>query len=241
MTDVRAAGIGAMLTEAREARGITLEQAERDTRIARRYLIALEREDFAAFPAEVYARGFLRSYAGYLRLNADELLARFPRTSAASDGAAVKRGDRRPRKPQPARRKRASQPPPGAIGGARGTAVRLGVPVLAALAAAFLLGHLASSGPSPFSTAARLSGTGTATMPANQTAPPSAVATQRMPDLRGLDETVALNRLRELGITPVVIEIPSREGPAGTVIRQSPAPNEPVGDRVVAIVISRGG
>lgn len=240
MTDVRAAGIGAMLTEAREARGITLEQAERETRIARRYLIALEQEDFAAFPAEVYARGFLRSYAGYLRLNPDELLARFPRASAASDGVAVKRGDRQPRKPQPARRKRASQPPPGAIG-ARGTAVRLGVPVLAALVAAFLLSHLASSGPSPFSTAARLSGTRTVTTPADQTTPRPAVATQRMPDLRGLDETIALNRLRELGITPVVIEIPSREGPAGTVIRQSPAPDEPVGDRVVAIVISRGG
>lgn len=240
MTDVRAAGIGALLTEAREARGITLEQAERDTRIARRYLIALEQEDFAAFPAEVYARGFLRSYASYLRLNPDELLARFPRTSATSDGVAARRGDRQPRKPQPARHKRASQPPPGATD-ARMAALRLGLPVLAALAAAFLLGRVASSGPSPVSRVDRLGGIRTSTVPASQTAPRSAVVTQRMPDLRGLDEAVALNRLRELGITAVVIEIPSREGPAGTVIRQSPAPNEPIGDRVVAIVISRGG
>ncbi len=55
-------GLGRMLSEARQARGVTLEQAERDTRIVRRYLAALEQEDFGAFPAEVYARGFLRSY-----------------------------------------------------------------------------------------------------------------------------------------------------------------------------------
>jgi cytoskeletal protein RodZ len=71
--------LGTRLVRAREARGLTLEDAERDTRISRRYLQALEAEQFEAIPAPVYARGFLRSYSQYLGLNAQEMLDLFPR------------------------------------------------------------------------------------------------------------------------------------------------------------------
>lgn len=71
--------LGSRLVRAREARGLTLEDAERDTRISRRYLQALESEQFEAIPAPVYARGFLRSYSQYLGLDPQELLALFPR------------------------------------------------------------------------------------------------------------------------------------------------------------------
>lgn len=73
------ADIGYRLIRAREARGLTLEDAERDTRISRRYLEALEDEQFEVIPAPVYARGFLRSYAQYLGMDPQELLALFPR------------------------------------------------------------------------------------------------------------------------------------------------------------------
>jgi cytoskeleton protein RodZ len=73
------AEIGYRLVRAREARGLTLEDAERDTRISRRYLEALEDEQFERIPAPVYARGFLRSYAQYLGMDPQELLALFPR------------------------------------------------------------------------------------------------------------------------------------------------------------------
>ncbi len=73
------AEIGYRLVRAREARGLTLEDAERDTRISRRYLEALEDEQFEVIPAPVYARGFLRSYAQYLGMDPQELLALFPR------------------------------------------------------------------------------------------------------------------------------------------------------------------
>ncbi len=118
-------GIGRMLIEAREAQRITLEQVERDTRIVRRYLEALEREDFAAFPFEVYARGFLRSYASYLHLNGDALVALMPGSPDQPDTRPAGRisqprreskGPVRPRPPeprQPARQPaRASQPDP---------------------------------------------------------------------------------------------------------------------------------
>ena len=54
-------GIGVELRDARIARGVTLDDAQRATRISRRYLQALEDEDFEALPAPVFARGFLRS------------------------------------------------------------------------------------------------------------------------------------------------------------------------------------
>src|SRR5512139_1563433 len=71
--------LGSLLTRAREARGLTLEDAERDTRISRRYLQALEAEQFEVIPAPVYARGFLRSYSQYLGIDPQEALSLFPR------------------------------------------------------------------------------------------------------------------------------------------------------------------
>lgn len=71
--------LGTRLVRAREARGLTLEDAERDTRISRRYLEALESEQLENIPAPVYARGFLRSYSQYLGMDPQEMLALFPR------------------------------------------------------------------------------------------------------------------------------------------------------------------
>ncbi len=70
--------LGETLRRARTAKGISIEDAERVTRIPRKYLEALELENFGILPAPVYARGFLRSYAGYLGLEAKELLPFFP-------------------------------------------------------------------------------------------------------------------------------------------------------------------
>jgi hypothetical protein len=71
-------GIGASLRDAREARGLTFETAERDTHIPRHHLQALEEERFDAFHAPVYLRGFLRSYSQYLKLDSGELLDLLP-------------------------------------------------------------------------------------------------------------------------------------------------------------------
>ncbi|HEX2221284.1 MAG TPA: helix-turn-helix domain-containing protein [Candidatus Limnocylindria bacterium] len=66
--------LGDVLRNAREAREIDLESAERDTRIRSRYLSALERSEYRALPGSVYTTGFLRTYATYLGLDADEML-----------------------------------------------------------------------------------------------------------------------------------------------------------------------
>lgn len=67
--------LGELLRSTREALGLSLAQAEEDTRIRRQYLEALEEEDFGRMPARVYVRGFLRNYALYLGLNPEEVLA----------------------------------------------------------------------------------------------------------------------------------------------------------------------
>jgi len=64
--------IGARFRETREAKGYTLEQVARDTHIARRFLEALEDEDFSIFPGEPYLLGFMRTYSNYLGLDAEE-------------------------------------------------------------------------------------------------------------------------------------------------------------------------
>ncbi len=67
------------LCAAREAKGVDLLRAERETKIRRQYLSAMERGAWEELPAGVYARGFLRNYAIYLGLDPDEVLAAWAR------------------------------------------------------------------------------------------------------------------------------------------------------------------
>lgn len=70
--------VGPWLRQAREARGNTLEEAEKATRIRAQLLELLEAGDFAAFPgSDVQVRGFLRIYARYLDLSGEEALKRY--------------------------------------------------------------------------------------------------------------------------------------------------------------------
>ena len=75
--------VGERLAAAREARGIDLLRAERETKIRRGYLAALERGDYASLPGGVYVRGFLRNYAAYLGLDPDEVVAQWHREAPA--------------------------------------------------------------------------------------------------------------------------------------------------------------
>lgn len=80
VTDPRA-GVGSALRRAREVRGLSLDQAARDTRLRVEQLDALEREDFEVLPGEVYVRASLRTYANYLGLDADEVAGAYARSA----------------------------------------------------------------------------------------------------------------------------------------------------------------
>jgi cytoskeleton protein RodZ len=67
--------VGRTLRETRQARGLTLEEIAQATHIRLHFLQAMEAGDFDALPSPVQVKGFLRSYAGYLNLDAGSLLA----------------------------------------------------------------------------------------------------------------------------------------------------------------------
>ncbi|HET6947422.1 MAG TPA: RodZ domain-containing protein [bacterium] len=100
--------IGDSLRQRREQLGLTLEEAERVTRIRSQYLEALERDDLDAIPSPVQARGFLKNYSDYLGLRTEEVLRQYTeqkgaarktipllRTQPRRDGAAPPRPIRR--------------------------------------------------------------------------------------------------------------------------------------------------
>lgn len=67
--------VGARLRQIRESRGYTVEQIARDTHIAKRFLAALEDEEYDVIPGEPYLLGFMRTYSGYLGLDPEETVA----------------------------------------------------------------------------------------------------------------------------------------------------------------------
>lgn len=66
---------GEKLRTARQSLGYSIEQIARDTHISKRYLVALEDEDFSLFPGETYLKGFLQNYSEYLGLDPEEMIA----------------------------------------------------------------------------------------------------------------------------------------------------------------------
>jgi hypothetical protein len=73
-------GLGPVLCKARVARGASLEEASRDTRIRVEFLQALEDEDYHRLLGDVHVRGCLRSYATYLGLPADRVMEVYGRS-----------------------------------------------------------------------------------------------------------------------------------------------------------------
>lgn len=96
----RTTGVGSALRRARHERGVTIDEACRDTRIRREFIRALEAEDFDRLLGDVYVRGALRSYSTYLGLPAESVISAYERIA----------GDERPPPPPPA-----SEPVIGAL------------------------------------------------------------------------------------------------------------------------------
>lgn len=65
--------VGDILRKRRELESISIEETATQTMIAKKYIIALEEGNFSVFPADVYAKGFLRNYANFLGFNKDEI------------------------------------------------------------------------------------------------------------------------------------------------------------------------
>lgn len=66
--------VGQILREERENRKIDIKEVENGTSIRALYISSIENDDYAKIPGEVYVKGFIRNYANYLGLNAEELV-----------------------------------------------------------------------------------------------------------------------------------------------------------------------
>jgi cytoskeletal protein RodZ len=70
-------GVAALLRAARQRAGIELREAADALRIRYPYLEAIEEGRFADLPGATYALGFVRAYAEYLDLDANEIVRQF--------------------------------------------------------------------------------------------------------------------------------------------------------------------
>ncbi len=85
-------GFGKILQETREAKDISYEQIDRDLKIKRRYIEALEEENFTFFPSTPMVRGFIRNYAVYLELDPAEMLELYERNGAGFKRRGFRKG-----------------------------------------------------------------------------------------------------------------------------------------------------
>jgi cytoskeleton protein RodZ len=68
---------GENLRREREMRGVSLEEISSATKISLRFLEAIEREDFSKLPGGIFSRSFIRSYARYLGLDEERVVAEY--------------------------------------------------------------------------------------------------------------------------------------------------------------------
>jgi cytoskeleton protein RodZ len=67
--------LGARLKKEREQRKITLDDISLSTKIAPRFLVAIEEEQFDQLPGGIFNKGFVRSYAHYLGIDENQAVA----------------------------------------------------------------------------------------------------------------------------------------------------------------------
>jgi len=67
--------LGEKLKNARNEKGLSIDQISRETNISVRFLEALESENFDVFPGEPYVLGFLRNYSSFLDLDVQKVIS----------------------------------------------------------------------------------------------------------------------------------------------------------------------
>jgi transcriptional regulator with XRE-family HTH domain len=78
--------IGERLEEARKRKGITIREAAEAIKIRSEYLHKFEGNQYDIRLPEIYVRGFLRSYANYLKLPADKIISDYNALGLATAG-----------------------------------------------------------------------------------------------------------------------------------------------------------
>jgi len=76
LTEIPSLGVGKALAEARQAQGLGLADVAQQLKFMQRQIESLEAERFEALPGPTIARGMVRTYARFLKLDPEPLLER---------------------------------------------------------------------------------------------------------------------------------------------------------------------
>lgn len=125
--------IGEVLKRTRTRLKLDVRTVEEQTKIRTKYLRALENEEWETLPGPTYVKGFLRTYASYLGLDADALVDEYRRTV---EGSGVAEQPYLFKEPLLELRRRPGEPQGRSRG--VGVAVAAGIGVLAVLVIAII-------------------------------------------------------------------------------------------------------
>ncbi|MEX1255290.1 MAG: helix-turn-helix domain-containing protein [Dehalococcoidia bacterium] len=225
--------LGKALTEARIARGLTLRDVERDTRISLKYLQALEDGQIEELPAPVYARAFTRTYAQYLGLNAAPLVQRLP-------GARPETEPEHSLPPFPSVNREVMVP----LLSANWLVVGVVVAILFAVGLVLFWNRggegteTVTSNPPVGEEPAE--GAEQPTLPPDQPPPTIVVEPGIVPDVEGVNALLAIDAVNRAGLPYMIIEVEDEDAQAGVVLQQSPSPETEADENtVVTLVIGR--
>lgn len=70
---------GQILKESREKKRVSLDRVAQETKIGKKYLAALEKDDYQSIPSVTTAKGLMRNYAQFLEIDPEGILAVFRR------------------------------------------------------------------------------------------------------------------------------------------------------------------
>ena len=125
--------VGEFFRQVRETKGLTVDEVASKTRIRTDFVKALEDGNFAKLPDQVFARGFVRSYARSLGLDEEDAIHRFVQSSGAYYEKQDERERLRVRQVEEERKRQANR---------KAVAVAIGIAVLTLI---FLLSREQSS------------------------------------------------------------------------------------------------
>jgi beta-lactam-binding protein with PASTA domain/transcriptional regulator with XRE-family HTH domain len=217
--------VGALLKAAREARGLSLAQAEKATRIRQAYMEALEADDWARLPESTFTKGFLRTYALYLGLDAPALLRQYHQQNRA-----------------PAQEEPTVRPATKPLRTPSTIAPNLLVGVLFFLGFVLLGAYIYYRQYLPEATPTPTLVISTALPPTATPVLPTPSPDVSVPDLVGLTSTQAEEKLKPLSLKLEILEwrFDSRV-PSGSIVSQGIAPGSRAKrGTTIGVVISRG-
>ncbi len=203
--------VGEFFRQVRETKGLTVDEVASKTRIRSDFVKALEEGNFAKLPDQVFARGFVRSYARSLGLDEEDAIHRFVQSAGAFYEKQGERERLRQRQVEEERRRKANRK---AVGIAIAIAIVTLVFLLSREQSATLVRRASSDAPPPSKKTMPFAKEGRDAAPKQDTdLPPPITATAKPVDVPAPPPKAVLEKT-----TPA---------PAPTTVAKAPVPAEP--------------